>query len=263
MLTGLGYNFSADRKSNLVSLITSSLLKFSLINKNGLRIILQNADDYKTLIAHRIISQEHQSFIVNGSGVDLDHYYYTVPKTKIIQFLMISRLINAKGVKEFYDAAIILKKKYTGIQFNLIGAYDDNIDAISADLFRKIKSNEVIQYLGEVDDVRPYIQAAAVVVLPSYYGEGIPRCLLEAMAMGRTIITCDSVGCRETISTSGNINGFLVPKRDVNSLVVKMEQLINDKELITTYGLNGLAFARERFDVKHINKQMMNIMQLD
>lgn len=263
MLTGLGYNFTSTGAKNWVGWLTSRLLKLSLTTKPGLSVVFQNCDDCETLIKKKIISEKHQTFVVNGSGVDLDHYKYHTPKTKPISFLMVSRLINAKGIKEYHDAAIMIKQHYPNVQFQLIGAYDKNIDSISIDLYRQIKSDGVIQYLGEIDDVRPSIRDSSVVVLPSYYGEGIPRCLLEAMAMGRALITCDSVGCRETVTTKGAINGFLVPIRDTNSLVKKMTSYIHDKTLITTHGKNGLLMAREKFDVKIVNKQMMKIMQLD
>jgi glycosyltransferase involved in cell wall biosynthesis len=175
---------------------------------------------------------------------------------------MISRLINAKGIKEYYEAASLIHKRYPNVQFMLIGAYDKNIDAISADLYHKIATDGTLQYLGEVNDVRPYIKAASVVVLPSYYGEGIPRCLLESMAMGRAIITCDSVGCRETVESAQAANGFLIPVRDVSALVLKMEFYINNPKSIGIYGLNGLAIANKKFDVHLINKEMLKIMQL-
>ncbi|RZL51232.1 MAG: glycosyltransferase family 1 protein [Pedobacter sp.] len=263
MLTGLGYNFTSDRKRNWVSRITSGLLKISLINKSGMKVVFQNGDDYKTLVEQKIISTQHKCFIVNGSGVDLDHYKYTLPKTDPITFLMISRLINAKGIKEFYGAALSVKKKFPEVKCILIGAYDNNIDSISPELFHQITTDGTIDYLGEVHDVRPYIINSSVVVLPSYYGEGIPRCLLEAMAMGRAIITCESVGCRETVSTIKPINGFLVPIKDIDALAEKMEEFILNKSLIEIYGLNGLLIAKEKFDVEIINKQMLQIMNLD
>lgn len=263
MLTGLGYSFTANGKKNWVSWLTAHLLKFSLSNKKGLRVVFQNSDDCETLASRKIISDQHQTFVVNGSGVDLDHYEYNQPKTEPTSFLMVSRLINAKGIHEYHQAAKIIKQHYPEVEFNLIGSYDKNIDSISPELYHLINSDGAVNYLGEVDDVRPHIRNASVVVLPSYYGEGIPRSLLEAMAMGRAVITCDSVGCRETVSTTEPINGFLVPKQDIKSLVVHMLRCINDKTLITTYGQNGLLLAKNKFDVKLVNEQMMQIMQLD
>lgn len=265
MLTGLGYNFMPHRRKNLVNRITHFLLRFSLKShrRSHLRIIFQNRDDYVTLLKEKVLKIPHKTFIVNGSGVDLDYYQYTPAGNGAVSFLMMARLINAKGIFEYYEAARILKRRYPEVTFKLIGSYDNNIDSISHDLYEKIKSGTVVQFHGETDDVRPYIKEASVVVLPSYYGEGVPRCLLEAMAMGRPVITCNSVGCRETVETGEKPNGFLVSVKNVPALVSKMEFFITQPSAIPKYGMNGLALARKKFDVNLINRQMMKIMQLD
>lgn len=265
MLTGLGYNFmNKGSRNRLVSSITRLLLKLSLNASKRIRIIFQNNDDYQRLLQSGIISIKHSAYVVNGSGVDLTDYTYSVPETKVISFLMISRLINAKGIKEFYEAAKLIGQKFPGIVFKLIGAYDNNIDAIDQQLYDNIRSGNVIQYLGQVDDVRSHIRAASIIVLPSYYGEGVPRCILEGMAMGRAIITCDSVGCRETISPSQKKpNGFLIPVRNISALAAKMEHYINHSSDILAYGLNGRRFAEKKFDVKLVNAAMLKIMEMN
>lgn len=264
MLTGLGYNFTdSDTKKNLVSKITKMLLKFSLTANKKVDIIFQNQDDCKKLLTEKIISAKHKVHVVNGSGVDLLDYDYSEPEIKNISFLMIARLINAKGIKEFYEAAKSVKLKFPNASFKLIGSYDNNIDSITEDLFHKIKSGEVIDYLGLVNDVKPYIRDASVIVLPSYYGEGVPRCLLEGMAMGRPIITCNSVGCRETVTDlpSGR-NGFLIPVRDVAALAGSMMHYLSNSTDIVLNGRNGRLFAEKKFDVNLVNAQMLKIMKV-
>jgi len=262
MLTGLGYNFTSASKNKLVSHITRRLLKFSLTESKRLKIIFHNNDDYQTLLQCNILTEKHQAVIVNGSGVDLDYYTYCEPNTKKINFLMIARLINAKGIREYYEAAKNIRLRFPEVTFNLIGTYGDNVDVIDDELYTKICSGDVVNYRGEVGDVRPYIQNASVIVLPSYR-EGMPRSLLEGMAMGRAIITCDAVGCRETINSEGEVNGLLVPVKNVPELVAKMEFFINNTDAIYHYGINGLAFVRKKFDVHMINAEMLNIMHLD
>ncbi|WP_183564208.1 glycosyltransferase family 4 protein [Mucilaginibacter sp. SP1R1] len=262
MLTGLGYNFTSTSQKKLVSNITRGLLKFSLAQNKSLKIIFHNKDDYQTLLQHKIITTRHQAFIVNGSGVDLDHYIYTRPDVENISFLMVARLINAKGIQEYYEAAKNIRSRFPDIQFKLIGAYGSNVDTISDELYAKIACGDVVDYLGEVDDVRPYIRDASVIVLPSYR-EGMPRSLLEGMAMGRAIITSDSVGCRETIDADTAINGFLVPVKNIPELISKMEFYLHNRTAIHTYGVNGLAFARRKFDVHLVNAEMLKIMQLN
>jgi glycosyltransferase involved in cell wall biosynthesis len=265
MLTGLGYNFTdKSAKKRLVTSITKILLKFSLGVNKRLRIIFQNKDDYQKLVSSGIIGLKHQAFVVNGSGVDLTDYTYSVPETKSISFLMISRLINAKGIKEFYEAAKLIRQKFPQAVFKLIGSYDANIDAIDHELYDRIRSGTVLQYIGQVDDVRPYIKDASILVLPSYYGEGVPRCILEGMAMGRAVITCDSVGCRETVNPSAKQrNGFLIPIKNISALAAKMEYYIRHTKNILTYGLNGRKFAEQKFDVNLVNADMLKIMELN
>lgn len=264
MLTGLGYNFTDNSsKRKLVSTITKFLLKFSLSANKRIRVIFQNKDDYNKLLETKIIGTKHQAFVVNGSGVDLSHYDYSEPKTSQISFLMISRLINSKGVNEFYEAAKIVHNKYPDVKFKLIGSFDDNIDSITTALYAEIQSGEVIEYIGQVDDVRSYIKDASILVLPSYYGEGVPRCILEGMAMGRAIITSNSVGCRETVDDSpSGINGFLVPIKNIPILVSRMEHYINNTKDIILYGINGRNFAKQKFDVNLVNSEMLKIMNV-
>lgn len=262
MLTGLGYNFLNIGPRTWVQKITRILLKLSLRASKRLHIIFQNQDDYELLIREHILSKKNKVTVVNGSGVDLSSYEYSPPNVQHINFLMISRLINAKGINEYYEAAKIIKDKFPEVDFRLIGAYEDNIDAISDDLYAKIKSDGTIQYLGLLEDVRPYIRESSVVVLPSYYGEGVPRCLLEGMAMGRALITCNSVGCKETINPLlRKANGFLVPVKDAPQLASKMEYYIRHTDDVTRFGNNGRKYAIEKFDVNKVNEMMIRVLE--
>ena len=263
MLSGLGYNFDERSLYTLVSTVTRFLMRLSLAPNEKLKIILQNEDDYFTLCKYRVITFKHQVFVVNGSGVNLQHYTPSDPDLINISFLMIARLINAKGIAEYYDAAKYIKSCYPFIKFKLIGSYDNNIDAISPELLDKIKSGDSISYVGQVNDVRAFIKDASVVVLPSYYGEGIPRCLLESMAMGRAIITSNSVGCKETVEEGLDQNGFLIPVKNASALISKMFYYINNRKAILRHGQNGLSLAAKKFDVHIVNSQMLKIMQLN
>lgn len=262
MLTGLGNTFQENNSKPVVKIITRNLLKLALNAKRGANIIFHNEDDRKTLLNHKIISNKSITYVVNGSGVDLEHYDCSFPPdTQNLTFLMIARLINAKGVREFFEASLILRQKYPDVQFKLAGPYDDNVDAIDKTLYEKIKSGNSLQYMGEVDDIRLLIKDASIVVLPSYR-EGVPRCMLEAMAMGRGIITADSAGCRETVSTSSSHpNGFLVPVRDVKALVSKMEYFIKNRSEVVRFGINGRKYAAEKFDVHKVNREMLRILE--
>jgi glycosyltransferase involved in cell wall biosynthesis len=264
MLTGLGYNFTDNSSGNkLIVKITRLLLKLSLKPNPRLNIIFQNKDDSQRLIDLKILNKQHQVYVVNGSGVDLSHYQYSKPSTSPITFLMVSRLINAKGIKEYYDAAKLIKQRFPQAVFKLIGPYDLNIDAIAPELYQKIASGDTIQYIGQVDDVRPDIERSSVMVHPSYYGEGVPRCVLEGMAIGRAVITCDSVGCRETVNNDPKqTNGFLIPIKDAGALANKMEYFINHSDDIIAFGNKGHEFAKTKFDVNIVNAELFKIMHL-
>lgn len=260
MLTGLGYNFSDHcARKGIVSQITRMLLKLSLRPAKNLSIIFQNKDDQEKLINTGIIGKQHRSYVVNGSGVDMQHYDYSPPELSQPSFIMISRLINAKGVSEYVEAAKIIRQSHPHIRFKLIGASEDNIDAIDQQLYQEIVNGETIEYYGSVSDVRPFIKHSSVVVLPSYYGEGVPRCLLEGMAMGRAIITTDATGCRETVNSTAR-NGFLIPVKDVAALVSKIKHFIVNTPDVISFGLNGRSFIAEKFDVNLVNIQMLQII---
>ena len=263
MLTGLGYSFmNGNDKNPFVKQMVRNMLKFSLKMNVNAELILQNKDDFDTLIRQGIINHKAKAHVVNGSGVDLSYFVFSKPNPQNIVFLMISRLINAKGIREYFEAAKRIKLRFPHVKFKLIGPYDPNIDSIDPVLYQEISSGEIVNYLGEVTDVRPHIKESSVLVLPSYYGEGIPRCLLEGMAMGRAIITCDSVGCRETVDLSQNSQtGFLVPIKNVKALTDKIQHFIKYPSDTLLFGKNGREYARVKFDVKKVNKQMLEILE--
>ena len=260
MLTGLGYNFTEDAKF-LPKTITQTLLRFSLNFDKSLKIIFHNQDDRQELFDRKIVNQTSKTYVVDGSGVDLSFYRYSQPTVKNIRFLIICRLIVAKGVKEFFEAAKIIHTKYPAVKFVIVGRFDNSqIDSISDELYHEITHSSFVEYTPWTDDVRPFIENASVVVLPSYR-EGTPRSILEAMAIGRATITTDTPGCRETVNTDSRLkNGFLVPVKNVSGLAESMEAYIQNTNLITQYGLNGRVYAEEKYDVNKINHDMLQIL---
>lgn len=260
MLTGLGYNF-ADEEKNMAKTITQKLLKFSLGFNKNLKIIFHNDDDRQELLKRNIIGPGSKTYVVNGSGVDLNFYTYSKPDINPIRFLLISRLIKAKGVEEFYEAASILHEKYPQVKFSVVGTFDGKqIDSIHPDLHKQITTSSWIDYTGWVDDVRPFIEKSSVVVLPSYR-EGTPRSILEGMSMGRAIITTDTAGCRQTVNSDQALkNGHLIKVKSVSDIVAAMESYINNPDDIVQYGLNGRAYAEQKYDVEKVNKDMLSIL---
>ena len=174
-----------------------------------------------------------------------------------IHFLCISRLLTEKGLREYAAAAKIVKKKFPSVVFNLVGAEDTSLDAIPLDEVNRW--SDYINYKGSTMDVRSHIKNAHVYVLPSYH-EGIPRSTLEAMSMGRAVITTDATGCKETVENG--INGFKVSVRSINELAEKMIWFIEHPEQIELMGIESRRIVVEKFDVHKVNKKMLNIMDL-
>jgi len=222
-------------------------------------VVCQNPDDLRFLYDSSCISPTARAEVVAGSGVNLERYHY-VENTpgKGISFLMITRLLGSKGVNEFIEAALEVGRRNPDTSFHLVGRVETGRDAILVDdLLRKVDGS-TIHYHAPIDDVRPIIAECNVFVLPSYYGEGIPRTILEAMSMGRPIITADSPGCRETVVPGEN--GYLVPPRDVGALVQAMERFALQRDLIPTMGRRSRRMAERRFDVRTVDERMFRVI---
>ena len=204
-----------------------------------------------------IVNRATSTLVVNGSGVDLKHYYVTQLPSNI-NFLLIARLLNSKGVRIYADAARKIKENYPDVLFTLVGKIDENPDAISQNELDQWMNDGVINYLGHLSDVRKAISDCSVYVLPSYYREGTPRSILEAMSMGRAIITTDLPGCRETVIDGDN--GFLVKARSVENLVKALLNFIEKPDCVNSMGLRSREIAEEKYDVHMVNSVMIREM---
>jgi glycosyltransferase involved in cell wall biosynthesis len=265
LITGLGYafqNVETQTKRSIFQKLVHGLYQQALSRSH--KAFFQNPDDLKLFQDLKLLTVQMPTVVVNGSGVNVaDFNVLPLPLTadqKIkISFLLIARLLGDKGVREYAEAAKIIKHKYPHVEFNLVGWIDDNPSAISQAELDTWVSDKTVNYWGKLSDVRPAIAASSVYVLPSYR-EGTPRTVLEAMAMGRAIITTDAPGCRETV-TDGN-NGFLVEVKSVESLVKAMERLILQPELIAKMGSRSREIALHKYDVHQVNTHMMQEMGL-
>jgi glycosyltransferase involved in cell wall biosynthesis len=252
MITGLGYSFSnSDVKSRGVNKLVSMLYRASL--KYNRKVFFQNPDDMNLFLKLKLANTQ-QSVLINGSGVDIS-LFEEVPFPVTVSFLMIARLIRQKGVCLYVKAACALKKKYPHVTFNLIGAIDKgNPASISEQELRLWVEQGSIGYIEKLADVRPAIAASSVYVLPSYR-EGTPRTILEAMAMGRPIVTTQVPGCRETVRHGEN--GYLVPLNNVQALIEAMERFVIHPELIQSMGTRSRQIAIEKYDVHKVNAVIM------
>jgi len=222
-IAGLGTAFS--KKGALQSAVTV-LFRYAL---DHVRIVFfQNEEDRAFFIGHRIVRSKLTARLP-GSGIDLARFAPTrIDKQKPDQnltFILIARLLREKGIEDYADAARIVKSKFPGTRFHLVGFIDPiNPGSIAEEQLRSWVDEGVVHYLGRSEDVRLQLAEADCMVLPSYYREGVPRVLLEAAAMALPIITCDTVGCRDAIDDG--VTGWLCPPKSPQALAEKMMHLI-------------------------------------
>ncbi len=260
LITGLGSGFDQNSfKQRLLYLLIKRLYRNSLKRSSG--VIFQNPDDRKFFLDHEIIRKDQNTEVVNGSGVDLDYFYPSSPKTSQISFLLVARMVREKGVVQFVNVARRVKLNFPETTFELLGWVDENPNSLSRDDIRNWEDEGVITYHGAVNDVRPFIANSSVFVLPTYYREGTPRTILEAMSMQKPIITTNTPGCKETVVNG--MNGFLVAPKDEKELYDKVVYFINNPKEIDRMGKESLRIARQKYDVAKVNAQLIEFMGLE
>ena len=251
-ITGLGFSFTSvvGYKKKLLRKIVVWLYKISC--KRSSTIIFQNKSDRSCFATFGILNTQ-DSLIVNGSGINCKAFSVRSWPPKEIKFLMVSRLLAEKGVFEYCKAATNIKTQYPGAKFELIGYFDGSMKKCGQLNLKRNIDTSPIHYYGKIDDVRDYIDECSVFVLPSYR-EGTPRSVLEAMAMGRPIITTDAPGCRETVSEG--VNGYLVAPRSAKELEAAMAMFCSDPSLLTPMGRESRKLAEHIFEVHKVNKKI-------
>ncbi|PID78977.1 glycosyltransferase family 1 protein [bacterium DOLZORAL124_64_63] len=256
LITGLGTAFQGASPSRKALHVLVKLLYRKALGKCQ-SVIFQNPDDRALFLEHRLAKPE-RTHLVAGSGVDLAHYA-EAPLPDGPHFLTIARLIREKGVREYAAAARQVRQEFPGATFNLVGYHEDHISNIPATEVESWQKNGILNFAGRMDDVRPALRDASIYVLPSYR-EGLPRTVLEAMAMGRPVITTDAPGCRETVIPGEN--GYLVPVGSAPALAEAMIAFCRNPKTIATMGQASRRLARDRFDVHKVNQDILNIMGL-
>jgi glycosyltransferase involved in cell wall biosynthesis len=256
MVTGAGYVFTArSLKAMIIRQYVDILYRIGFKCANT--VIFQNADDLKEFTKLGLLKKE-KCVLINGSGVNMEKFK-PVKYPETLTFFMLSRILFSKGVKEYLNAANIVKKKYPKVRFMLLGSIENIQDSLQMNDLKPYIDNGIIDYYKETNNVLDYYKQCSVYVLPSYR-EGTPRTVLEAMAMARPIITTDAPGCRETVIDG--TSGFLVPIRDVDSLVEKMEWFIKNKDKITEMGKASYNLCLNKYDVRKINKKMLSYLNI-
>ncbi len=250
MITGLGYAFTAQtKKAKAIRAVMSVLYKKALNCADT--VIFQNPDDREQFVSSGLVKSE-KCRVVNGSGVNTNRFSVADYPDKIT-FFMLSRVMYSKGIREYLRACELVKEKHPEVRFMLLGACENIQDSLSKEDLAPYVEKGIIEHFGETDRVEDYYKQCSVYVLPSYR-EGTPRTVLEAMSMGRAIITTDAPGCRETVIDGKT--GFLVPVKNAEALAEKMTEFIENPELIKTLGAASAEYAREKFSVDKVNDDM-------
>jgi len=248
-VSGLGVMFS-ESKLPLCTRAIILLLRF-IHNRKSTYVIFQNEDDRQLFLEHKVVRSE-QAYFIKGSGVDLKDFIYTSePDSEKLNVIFTARMVKEKGVLTLVEAAELLRKDYEDkVEFWLCGGLSNNPRAIGQEKLQALCDGKYIQWLGYRTDVRELLMKSHIVAFPSYYREGLPKSLIEASAVGRPIITTDSVGCRDVVEDG--VNGFIIPIKDAIALADKLRTLLDNRALRISMGRKSREFAVRDFSIDEV-----------
>ena len=256
LIAGVGSVFvSGSLKTRAVRPVLVAMYRHAL--RKCPAVFFQNRDDERIFRDRRIV-KDQKVVLLHGSGVNTEKFTLQ-PQPEKPAFLCVSRLIRDKGVYEYLSACRRIRQAHPEVECLLVGPYDSNLSTLRPEELQPFLDDGSVTYVGEQEDVRPYLARCGVFVLPSYR-EGTPKANLEAMACGRAVITTDAPGCRETVRDG--VNGFLVPVRSVDAIYEKMEWSLAHPEEVAAMGRKGREMAEEIFDVRKVNAVICETMGL-
>ena len=256
-LTGLGHVFSSGTwNARLLRNIIRRIFRV-ILNRHGWAVILQNSGDLEALNRAGVI-QKGRTALIKGSGVDLRQYQPGdfMPGMPIAMFA--GRLLRSKGVEEFVQCCQRINSEGQRLRCILVGQLDpDNPSALDRNEVDRWIKLGLAEWWGYREDMPEVLNQARLVCLPTYYGEGLPKILLEAAACGRPLIATDIPGCREIVHDGET--GYLVPPRDLDALVNALERLIADPDLCRRMGINARRLAEDKFSVDKVNQDTLRL----
>ncbi|MGB7594976.1 MAG: glycosyltransferase family 4 protein [Erysipelotrichaceae bacterium] len=256
LIAGLGSVFIG--KSTKTRLVRSVMkLEYRIACGLSKKVLFHNHDD-RDYFVHDHLVNLRKTAIVNGSGVNLDEFIPTGYPIKTT-FLFIGRLIKDKGLIEYLKACEMIRVKFPQVRCLVVGPFDTNPSSITQAQLDPYIQSGAIEFFTEQVDIRPFIAQSSVFVLPSYR-EGTPKTIIEAMAMGRPIITTDAPGCRETVSNG--VNGYLTNVEDAADLFEKMRLFIENPDIIEEMGQKSIEIAKMKYDVRKVNENVFKEMHL-
>lgn len=255
-VSGLGVIFSGEKMGMMAKGILE-ILKFSH-HRKGVKVIFQNKEDKDLFLGRRIVN-ESQCVFIKGSGVDLNVFKY-VPEQESdkLKVVFSARMVKEKGIIELIDAAEILRQEYESrLEFWLCGRLADNADAISKEELESRCDGQYIKWLDFQKDMKGVLERSHIMAFPSYYREGVPKSLIDACAVGRPIVTTNSIGCKDVVDDG--VNGFLIPIKDSHALAEKLRILIEDKNLRIKMGKAAREKAEREFSLDKVVEKHLEI----
>ncbi len=259
MITGLGHAFTTESwRTRVLRAISSRLYRSALAHCD--RVFFQNPDDLQDFLDRRVLPDTDRVVRINGSGVDVQRFAHQPLPQGDPLFLFVGRLLTEKGIVEFVEAARQVHTQYPNARFVVVGPHNPDLPhSIPAEQVEAWKREGIVEFAGGVADVRPWFEQASVFVLPSYR-EGTPRSVLEAMSVGRPIITTDAPGCRETVLDGEN--GFLVPARTSAPLAEAMQRFLDDPSLLARMARASRERVEAKYEVGQVNRVILRSMEL-
>lgn len=254
MITGMGSIFlPGGIKKKILLRFVCQVYKVAM--SCNYKVLFQNDEDQAYFVQNGFLSSS-KAVRINGSGVNLKLFARRPAEAVPGSFLLVSRMIKEKGIREFVQAARQIKARFPHAQFTLVGPIDNNPGAITREEIAVWEREGVVEYVGEQKDVRPFLARAEVYVLPTYYMEGVPRSILEALAMGKPVITTDWRGCRDTVIQG--VNGYLVPPKSPEKLAQAMAVYLEEPTISKSHGEASRKLAETKFDVARVNDQIIH-----
>jgi glycosyltransferase involved in cell wall biosynthesis len=261
LVTGLGFAFIEPGNPTAVLAQRAARLLYWVAFRCATGVVFQNSDNRARLEGLGLLKKTLAVTVVKGSGIALERFPRSPlpPLDEGFVFVLVGRLVRYKGVLEFAQAACHLTTLYPQARFLIIGMAEKGPAALSEREEKIVR--ESVEVIGPLtmDEVRQVLLRSHVFVLPSY-GEGMPRSTLEAMAVGRAIVSTQVSGCRETVEEG--VNGFLVPARDMQALASAMQRFLDDPSLACSMGAASRRIVERDFDVRQINKRMVDALSL-
>jgi len=256
-LAGLGYVFAAKSAKARILRFLNGLAFRLLLNRPASRVIVQNPDDRDTLIGAGIVLPE-QMVLIKGSGVDIARFTPAPEPEGRLRLAFVSRMLWPKGAGVLVEAARLLKARGVAIDIVLAGLPDAaNPASVSEAELKAWHQEGAVEWIGFADDVPALLAGCHIVALPSFYGEGVPKCLLEAAASARPIVAADGPGLREIVDDG--VNGILVPPRDAGALADAIERLANDATLRRDMGQAGRRIAEGAFAEEIVVRKTLDL----